>query len=107
MSLQRNTAARAKGTWTSYTESEFVLCAPADNDSESDGDLPFLGEQPRATLRPKISTAASNAGSTLQRLEQPALHCARLQVNRIQSGERQGGSRGRCNGCPLYSEASR
>jgi hypothetical protein len=28
---ERNTAARAEGTWTSYTESEFVLCAPADN----------------------------------------------------------------------------
>ena len=51
-----------------HTESEFVLCAPADNDDELDDDLPFLKEQPRATLRPKISTAASNAGSTLQRL---------------------------------------
>ncbi len=28
---ERNTAARAEGTWTSYTESEFVLCTPADN----------------------------------------------------------------------------
>ena len=60
---ERNTAARAKGTWTSYTESEFVLCALADNDDESDDDLPFLEEQSRATLRPKISTEASNAGS--------------------------------------------
>jgi len=37
---ERNTAARAK-----------------------DDDLPFLEEQSRATLRPKISTEASNAGS--------------------------------------------
>jgi len=62
---ERNIAARAEGTWTSYTESEFVLCAPADNDDESDDDLPSLEEQSRATLRPKISTEASNAGSTL------------------------------------------
>jgi len=61
-----------------------------------DNDLPFLEEQSRATLRPKISTEASNARSTLQRLEQPALlHWAGLQVNRTQpgSGERQDGSR--------------
>ena len=75
---ERNTAARAKGTWTSYTESEFVLYAPADNDDESDDDLPFLEEQSRATLRPKVSTEASNAVSTLQRLEQPALYWAGL-----------------------------
>jgi hypothetical protein len=106
---ERNTAARAEGTWMSYTESEFVLCAPADNDNESDDDLPSLEEQSRATLRPRISTEASNTGSTLQHLEQPALHWAGLQVNRIQpgSGERQGGSRRRCTGCPLYSEAGR
>ena len=41
---ERNTAARAKGTWTSYTESEFVLCALADNDDKSDDNLPFLDE---------------------------------------------------------------
>jgi hypothetical protein len=107
---ERNTAARAEGTWTSYTESEFVLCAPADNDDESDDDLPSLEEQSRATLRPKISTEASNAGSTLQRLEQPALlHWAELQVNRTQSGsgECQGGSQGRCTGCLSCSEAVR
>jgi hypothetical protein len=104
---ERNTAARAKGAWTSYTESEFVLCAPADNNDESDDDLPSLEGQSRATLRPKISTEASNAGSTLQCLEQPALHWAGLQVNRTQSGpcERQGGSRGRCTGRPSCSEA--
>jgi hypothetical protein len=106
---ERNTAARAEGTWTSYTENEFVLCAPADNDDESDDDLPSLEEQSRATLRPKISTQASNGGSTLQHLEQPELHWAGLQVNRIQpgSGERQDGSRRRCTGCPSYSEAGR
>jgi hypothetical protein len=106
---ERNTAARAEGTSTSYTKSEFVLCAPADNDDESDDDLPPLKEQSRATLRPKISTEASGAGSTLQRLEQPALHWAGLQVNRTQlgSGEPQDGSRGRCIGCPPYSEAGR
>lgn len=86
---ERNTAARAEGTWTSYTESEFVLCAPADNDDESDDDLSSLEEQSRATLRPKISTEASNAGFILQRLEQPALHWAGLQVNRTQSGSGQ------------------
>ncbi|KAH8782184.1 hypothetical protein BGZ57DRAFT_273789 [Hyaloscypha finlandica] len=104
---ERNTAARAEGTWTSYTESEFVLCAPADNDDKSDDDLPSLEEQSRATLRPKISTEASNAGSTLQRLEQPALHRAGLQVDRTQSGPggHQGGSRGRCINCPLCLEA--
>jgi hypothetical protein len=87
-------AARAEGTWTSYTESEFVLCAPADNDDELDDDLPSLEEQSQATLRPKISTEALNAGSTLQRLEQPALHWPRLQVNRTQpgSGEHQDSS---------------
>jgi hypothetical protein len=106
---ERNTAARAEGTWTSYTESEFVLCTPANNDDESDDDLPSLKEQSRATLRPKISTEASDAGSTLQRLEQPALHWAGLQVNRTQlgSGESQDGSRGRCTGYPSYSEAGR
>jgi hypothetical protein len=41
---ERNTAARAEGTWTSYTESEFVLCTSADNDDESDDDLPSLEE---------------------------------------------------------------
>jgi hypothetical protein len=93
--------------WTSYTESEFVLCAPAVNDDESDDDLPSLEEQSRATLRLKISTEASNAGSTLQRLELPALRWAGLQVNRTQSGsdECQDGSRGRCTGRPLCSGA--
>jgi hypothetical protein len=105
----RNTAARAEGTWTSYTESEFVLYAPTNNDDESDDDLLSLEEQSRATLRPKISTEASNAGSTLQRLEQPALHWVGLQVSRTQSrsSERQGSSRGRCTGCPSCSEAVR
>jgi hypothetical protein len=28
---ERNIAARAKGMWTSYTKSEFVLCALANN----------------------------------------------------------------------------
>jgi hypothetical protein len=102
---ERNTAARAEGTWTSYTENEFVLGAPADD--KSDDDLPSLEKQSRATLRPKISTEPSNAGYTLQRLEQPAFRWAGLQVNRTQSGvgERQGGSRGRCTGCPSYLEA--
>jgi hypothetical protein len=106
---ERNTAARAEGTWTSYTENEFVLGAPADNNDESDDDLPSLEEQSRATLRPKFSTEPSNAGYTLQRLEQPAFPWAGLQVNRTQSGlgERQGGSRGRCTGCPSYLEAVR
>jgi len=106
---ERNTAARAEGTWTSCTESEFVLCAPADNDDESDDDLPSLEEQSRTTLPPKISTEATNTGSTLQRLQQPALHWAGLQVNRTQSGsgECQGGSRGGCTGCPSCSEAVR
>jgi hypothetical protein len=50
------------------------VCAPADNDDQldddqSNDDLPSLEEQSRATLRPKISTEASNAGSTLQCLE--------------------------------------
>jgi hypothetical protein len=104
---ERNTAARAEGMWTSYTENEFVLGAPADNNDESDDDLPSLEKQSRATLRPKISTEPSNAGYTLQRLEQPAFRWAGLQVNRTQSGvgERQGGSRGRCTGCPSYLEA--
>jgi hypothetical protein len=106
---ERNTVARAEGTWTSYTEREFVLCAPANNDHESDDDLPSLEEQSRATLRPKISTEASNAGSTLQCLEQPALHWAGLQVNRTQPGpgKRQTSNRGRCTGRLLYSEAGR
>jgi hypothetical protein len=107
---ERNTAARAEGTWTSYTESEFVLCAPANSDDQSDDDPPSLEKQSRATLRPKISTEASNAGSTLQRLAQPALlEWAGLQVNRTQSGlgEGQGGSQGRCNGCLSCSEAVR
>ena len=88
---------------------EFVLGAPADNNDESDDDLPSLEEQSRATLCPKISIEASNAGYTLQRLEQPAFPWAGLQVNRTQSGlgERQGGSRGRCTGCPSYLEAVR
>ncbi len=106
---ERNNAARAEGTLTSYAESELVLCAPADNDNESDNGLPSLEEQSRATLRPKISTEASNAGSTLQRLGQPAPHRAGLQVNRTQpgSGEHQGGSRGSCTGRPSCSEAGR
>jgi hypothetical protein len=58
-------AARAKGIWTSYTKSEFVLCAPANNNNESDDDLPSLKEQSQATLRPKISIEASNTGYTL------------------------------------------
>lgn len=45
-------AARAEGTWTSYPESEFVLCVPADNDDQPDDDLPPLKEQSRATLHP-------------------------------------------------------
>jgi hypothetical protein len=105
----RNTAARAEGTWTSYTESEFVLCAPADNNNGLDDDLPSLEEQSRATLRPKISTEASNDGYTLQRLDQPALPWAGLQDNRAQSGlgERQGGSRGRRTGSPSCLKAIR
>ncbi|KAH6701256.1 hypothetical protein BKA61DRAFT_617875 [Leptodontidium sp. MPI-SDFR-AT-0119] len=69
--------------------------ALADNDDESDDDFPSLEELPRAALRPKISTEASKTGFTLQRLEQPTLYKARLQIDRTQSGldERQGGSR--------------
>jgi len=81
----RNTAARA----------EDRKRALADNDDESDDDFSSLEELCRAALRPKISTEASKTSSTLQRLEQPALHRAGLQVDRIQSGsgERQDVSR--------------
>ena len=75
---KRNTVARAKGTQISYTESEFILYVPTNNDDELDNNLPSLEEQSRATLRLKILTKASDAGSTLQRLEQPALHWAGL-----------------------------
>lgn len=89
-----------------HPRGEFVE-TPADNGVEADTHPLPLEKQSRANLRPIISTKASNAESTLQRLERPAVHWAELQVNQTQSGlgEPQDGSRSECTDCPLYSEA--
>jgi hypothetical protein len=51
--------------WTSYTESEFVPYALANNNDKSEDDLPSLEEQSRAALHPNISTKASKTRSAL------------------------------------------
>jgi hypothetical protein len=81
--------------------------APADSDEESDDDLPSLEKLSRTALRRKNSTEASKPESTMQRLEQPALNGAGLQVDRIQPGLGEGESRGRRTGCPPCSQAGR
>ncbi|KAH6668337.1 hypothetical protein B0J14DRAFT_160406 [Halenospora varia] len=65
------------------------------SDDESNDDLPSLEELSRRAPHPKISTEASKTESTAQRLEQPALDGAGLQVDRTQPGlgRRQGDSR--------------
>lgn len=66
-----NTAARADGRNR----------ALADDDDESDDDLPSLEELTRTALRRKVSTEASKTESTVQRLEQPALNGAGLALS--------------------------
>ncbi|CZR65235.1 uncharacterized protein PAC_15135 [Phialocephala subalpina] len=72
----RNTAATAEGRKHALGVS----------DDESDDDLPSLEKLSRTALRPKISTEASKTESTVQRLEQPALDGAGLQVDQTQPG---------------------
>lgn len=80
-----NTAARAEDYEGAF----------ANNNNKSDNDFPSLEKLSRVTLCPKVLTVASKTGPTLQRLEQPALQRAGLQVDRVQLGPGgyQGGNR--------------
>ncbi|KAF8847684.1 hypothetical protein BDZ45DRAFT_754641 [Acephala macrosclerotiorum] len=63
--------------------------------TRSNDDLPSLEELSRTALRSRSSTEASKTESTVQRLEQPALNRAGLQIDQTQPGlgRHQGGSR--------------
>lgn len=84
---ERNAIARAEG-W------EPPL---ANNNGESDDDLPSLEELLRIPPRPTISDRASRTEPASQYLDQLALNGVAIQADRIKSGigERQGDSSGR------------
>jgi hypothetical protein len=82
--------------------------ALANNDDESDDDLPPVEDLFRPFLHPTILDETSRTEPTSQHLDQLALNSVELQADRTKLGigERQVDSPGRRFGCPQCKQAA-